>query len=485
MEAMTVRNNIFLARDNGLVYRTYKDADAAAITFSNNVLHTNGTVFAQTSSNTKLASFSDWMLKVNEQSSFNEDVAFLSDKMLFPAAAGNLLNAMPLDFVTTDLLGAVRNATTPTIGAYEYADASAVPAFDEGYPAISGISHNAATAVLKSAANGKAYLMVKESSETAPTADEMKASTLTATLRAGKEVSVSLNGLSSQTEYRLYTLLESLDGTNVGEVAATDAFTTTYLPTEVSTFENVKANDSGFDDGTASFAGFTVVDADDAVVEGTKVAKIEGAGAVQLTNTDKGLTLTGFFVKTDAEVAMNVYDGNADAPADSLALLTKVWDSYTDDEKFPAAGGDYETSVDDAPGAFDPSNADNLNFLLTVPTEDASLIDDAASLMHMMNANTFTCGALRVKNGDDAAKLAEDLRDAIQNKQWMCGFPDKLVIATLGNYVVSVYGDEELVNTFRDKLQAAYSDAAIAYDEMIGEGEFSDGEDTALEAPVA
>ena len=156
---------------------------------------------------------------------------------------------------------------------------------------------------------------------------------------------------------------------------------------------------------------------------------------------------------------------NADAPADSLALLTKVWDSY--------------------PGAFDPSNADNLNFLLTVPTEDASLIDDAASLMHMMNANTFTCGALRVKNGDDAAKLAEDLRDAIQNKQWMCGFPDKLVIATLGNYVVSVYGDEELVNTFRDKLQAAYSDAAIAYDEMIGEGEFSDGEDTALEAPVA
>ena len=97
---------------------------------------------------------------------------------------------------------------------------------------------------------------------------------------------------------------------------------------------------------------------------------------------------------------------NADAPADSLALLTKVWDSYTDDEKFPAAGGDYETSVDDAPGAFDPSNADNLNFLLTVPTEDASLIDDAASLMHMMNANTFTCGALRVKNGDDAAKLA-------------------------------------------------------------------------------
>lgn len=177
--------------------------------------------------------------------------------------------------------------------------------------------------------------------------------------------------------------------------------------------------------------------------------------------------------------------GDSSIPADATALLTAVWDAHSDDEKFPAAGGDYENPVEDAPGAVSIADADNLNYMLTLPVEDAGKIDGAASLSHMMNANTFTCGALRVKNGDDAAKLAEDLRDAIQNKQWMCGFPDKLVIATLGNYVVSVYGDEELVNTFRDKLQAAYSDATIAYDEMIGEGEFSDGEDTALEAPVA
>lgn len=158
---------------------------------------------------------------------------------------------------------------------------------------------------------------------------------------------------------------------------------------------------------------------------------------------------------------------NADAPADSLALLTKVWDSYTDDEKFPAAGGDYETSVDDAPGTFDPSNADNLNFLLTVPTEDASLIDDAASLMHMMNANTFTCGAFHLTSKDDADAVAQDLRDAIQSKQWMCGFPDKLVILTYGQYVVSLYGAEDLVDTFRDKFTAAYGDSVVAYDEAI------------------
>ncbi len=61
--------------------------------------------------------------------------------------------------------------------------------------------------------------------------------------------------------------------------------------------------------------------------------------------------------------------------------------------------------------------------------------------------------------------VANDLRDAIQSKQWMCGFPDKLVIFTYDQYVVSLYGDEELVNTFRDKFTAAYSDSVVAYDE--------------------
>lgn len=158
---------------------------------------------------------------------------------------------------------------------------------------------------------------------------------------------------------------------------------------------------------------------------------------------------------------------NADAPADSLALLTKVWDSYTDDEKFPAAGGDYENPVEDAPGAVSIADADNLNYMLTLPVEDAGKIDGAASLSHMMNANTFTCGAFHVTSKDDVETVASDLRDAIQSKQWMCGFPDKLVIFTYDQYVVSLYGDEELVNTFRDKFTATYSDSAIAYDEAI------------------
>lgn len=123
----------------------------------------------------------------------------------------------------------------------------------------------------------------------------------------------------------------------------------------------------------------------------------------------------------------------------ALSLLTSVWSTYSEDDKFPAAGGDAEHSV-----------------------------DGAASLVHMMNLNTFTCGAFHVSDAGNVSTVAADIRSAVQGKQWMCGFPDKLVIFTSGQYVVSVYGNESLVNTFRDKFVAAHSGASTVYDEAIG-----------------
>ena len=157
----------------------------------------------------------------------------------------------------------------------------------------------------------------------------------------------------------------------------------------------------------------------------------------------------------------------AAAVDDALTILNAIWNTYSDEEKFPAAGGDSEHAVDGAPGSFDTSNADSLSYLLTFPADDASLIDSAASLVHMMNLNTFTCGAFHVADANNVAKLADDLRTTIQAKHWMCGFPDKLVIVTVGQSVFSVYGNEELVNTFRDKLLASYPTAAAVYDEAI------------------
>ncbi len=162
-------------------------------------------------------------------------------------------------------------------------------------------------------------------------------------------------------------------------------------------------------------------------------------------------------------------DTESDAPASALELLENVWNSYADDEKFPAAGGDYseENMRDGAPGNFSISDAEILDSSLGFPAAEAGKIDGAASLVHMMNLNTFTCGTFHVKSSGDVSALCGALRENILARHWMCGFPDKLMIVTVGDYIVSVYGNEELVDTFAAKLAAAYPNAKTVSDEPI------------------
>ena len=154
---------------------------------------------------------------------------------------------------------------------------------------------------------------------------------------------------------------------------------------------------------------------------------------------------------------------------DALTLLNGVWDTYAEDEKFTAAGGDYneENMTDGAPGKVGLDDADSVSYLLSVPADVVSKFDDAASLLHMLNGNTFTCGAYRLTDAAELESAAASIKSYVMSKQWMCGFPDKLVIASVGSYIVEVFGAEDLVNTFRDKLTACYEGVTIITDEPI------------------
>lgn len=153
----------------------------------------------------------------------------------------------------------------------------------------------------------------------------------------------------------------------------------------------------------------------------------------------------------------------------ALELLTTVWNGYGDDEKFPAAGGDMseENMTMDAPGKFGIDDTAALDATLGFPAASAEKIDDAASLVHMMNANTFTCGAFHVKSAEDTDDVFAAIKDNIMQRQWLCGFPDKLVIVKVEGYLVSFFGETEIVDTFMTKLTAAYADAQTLCDEPI------------------
>ena len=158
-----------------------------------------------------------------------------------------------------------------------------------------------------------------------------------------------------------------------------------------------------------------------------------------------------------------------DAASDPKALLDAIWNNYKEDDKFPAAGGDYDEAnmVDGAPGNVGLADADSVEHLTGFPAASIGEIDAAASLFHMMNGNSFTCGAYRVKEGTDVDALAQSIRDAIQGRRWMCGFPDKIVVATVDNYIVSVFGLEDLVDNFRDTMLAVYPATSVVFDEPI------------------
>lgn len=156
----------------------------------------------------------------------------------------------------------------------------------------------------------------------------------------------------------------------------------------------------------------------------------------------------------------------ADTPLD---ILNTVWDSYAEDEKFPAAGGDFseENNNMNGPGLYGTEDAEGIESMFGLPAASVSKLESAASLMHMMNANTFTCGAFRVKEGEDVSVVASEIRDTLMARDWLCGFPDKLVIFTGGNDVIAFFGKTDPVDTFKAKLKESFSNAEIAFEENL------------------
>ena len=170
--------------------------------------------------------------------------------------------------------------------------------------------------------------------------------------------------------------------------------------------------------------------------------------------------------------------GNNDTQQNSNAISTKIteandilknaWTEYNvkavDDMKFQAAGGNVENIIMDTPATFDVTLEGAEDALVTsycIPTDAIAMTDDVATMMHMMNANNFTAAAYHVTEEANVQTVVNDIKDATLNNQWMCGFPETLIIATVGDdYVVSAFGNGQLIDTFKTAITSVYGDMA-------------------------
>ncbi len=184
----------------------------------------------------------------------------------------------------------------------------------------------------------------------------------------------------------------------------------------------------------------------------TKIKKAAVLAAVAVLSLS-ALTACGSKGSTNGEGNTEVVVTEESA----LKLLENVWSKYGEDEQFAIMGGDMSTGIMGNAGSFSLEDAAMVDSTLGVPEDLVANVEEAASMIHMMNANTFTCGAFKVKDME-AKDFAASIEEHLSDRQWICGFPEKLYIAfTADGYVISAFGAGDLVTPFAEKLAAEYN----------------------------
>ncbi len=136
------------------------------------------------------------------------------------------------------------------------------------------------------------------------------------------------------------------------------------------------------------------------------------------------------------------------AYSNALELLEIIFEKYnaaaTEETKLYVCGGNvnnFETTNPEGPAAFVALENEDYNANLGFPAANADKIASAASMFNMMNANTFNCYTIQFTDGTDVDAMITALKDNILARQWICGSPEKLVIAKApGNCIIVVWG---------------------------------------------
>ncbi len=153
---------------------------------------------------------------------------------------------------------------------------------------------------------------------------------------------------------------------------------------------------------------------------------------------------------------------NVAGVSSAVDVLTNVWAVYSEDEMPIVFGGDVENVVDGAPGVYNIEDLEGINSYFHITADAVAMTDEAASAIHAMNANTFTSSVFHVTDAANVEAFVSSVKESVLSTRWMCGFPEKLVIISVNeNYVISAFGNGDMMELFATKVAEVYGDAAV------------------------
>ena len=202
-------------------------------------------------------------------------------------------------------------------------------------------------------------------------------------------------------------------------------------------------------------------------------------------NKDGGADDTTTPADDTADTTTPVVEDTTPAPElaykSALEMLQIIFEKYnaaqaTDDTKLWVCGGNvnnFETTNPEGPAAFVALDNEDYNQNLGFPAAEAGKIVSAASMFNMMNANTFNCFTIQLTEDTDVDATINTLKDNILARQWICGSPEKLVIAKApGNYIIAVWGVVEfggIVDPVAQSFATSIEGATIVVDHSFAQ----------------
>lgn len=162
-------------------------------------------------------------------------------------------------------------------------------------------------------------------------------------------------------------------------------------------------------------------------------------------------------------------------PANALELLTTTWANIAEENKFPVMGGDEANINWEGPGSVVlPGAEGNALWNLNIPEDQLANFTEAATAIHAMNTNIFAGCAVKLTEGADKTAVAQAIADGIKGTHFMCGHPERLIVVSLGDYLVVAFGldgveegNAKNITNFLTALQTAYATAKVLHDEPL------------------